>query len=436
MESDPLMDVPAQGARLLARIRGPEELVSRRTLDREAEDVAARIIEDVRVRGEDGVREWAQRTGELSPGMKLTFDRAQLERAWVSLDPGLQALLEGTKLRVERFAQAQRASLSDLDMGIPGGRAGHDVLPVGAAGCYVPGGRYPLPSSAIMTVVPARVAGVGSVWCAGPKPTDATLGAAYIAGAEGFLAVGGAQAVAALAYGVCTPMCDTIVGPGGRYVAAAKRLLFGVVGTEAPAGPSELLILADGSANPEVAAADLLAQAEHDCAAIPAIVVETRELAQRVEVELVRQLATLPSPNRETARAALDNGWMAVAPEDCADFGAWACGIADAFAPEHLELLLKDPRRYRRVVKNAGAVFVGEKAAEVMGDYGAGPNHCLPTSGAARFGAGLSVFTFLRIRTWIEMEDPGVLASGAAALARVEGLEAHARAADIRAGRL
>jgi histidinol dehydrogenase len=221
------------------------------------------------------------------------------------------------------------------------------------------------------------------------------------------------------------------VGPGGRFAAAAKRLLAGVVGTEAPAGPSELLVLAGEGADPEIAAADLLAQAEHDGAAVPAIVVLGEGFASRfadaLDEALARRLAELPEPNGSTATAALKNGWMLIARGE-----AEAKAAAERFAPEHLELLVPDPRAWAASISCAGAVFLGPGSAEVFGDYGAGPNHCLPTGGAARFAAGLSVIAFLRARTWLEMDDPGILAPEAAALARIEGLEAHARAAEMR----
>ena len=287
-----------------------------------------------------------------------------------------------------------------------------------------------------MTVCAAKAAGVGSIWCAGPKPARATLAAAALSGAEGFLAAGGAQGIAALALGAGVPPCDVVVGPGGRYAAAAKRLLAGIVGTEAPAGPSELLVLAEGGTDPEIAAADLLAQAEHDIAAVPAIVVLADGLASRfaeaLDEALARRLAELPEPNRSVAAAALGNGWMLMARDE-----AEARTAAERFAPEHLELLVSEPRKWADSIASAGAVFLGPGSAEVFGDYGAGPNHCLPTGGAARFSAGLSVLSFLRARTWLEMDSPstgasGSLAGDAEAFARIEGLEGHARAAELR----
>ena len=419
------------GKTLLRRIRLDELIEARsRGRDAEAEEGAARIISDVAARGEAAVREWSEKLGELKVDEPLVIGREGLEAALASLDRDQAAVLERARDRVMAFAAAQRAALRDIDVPVPGGRAGHRFIPVSRAGCYVPGGRFPLPSSAIMTACAAKAAGVGSVWCAGPKPARATLAAAALAGADGFLAAGGAQGIAALAYGAGVPPCDVIVGPGGRYPAAAKRLLFGVVGTEAPAGPSELLVVADAGADAEIAAADLLAQAEHDVAALPAIVVLDDAFAGRLDEALERRLAALPEPNRSTAAAALANGWMLRACDR-----AEAIAAAERFAPEHLELLVEDPESWAESIGNAGAVFMGSGSAEVFGDYGAGPNHCLPTGGAARFAAGLSVLAFLRARTWLAMDSPGTLAKEAAALARIEGLEAHARAAEVRGGR-
>jgi histidinol dehydrogenase len=416
------------GTQALKRIRLEELSEARlRARDSEAEEIASRIIADVSARGEAAVREWAEKLGELKPGESLVIGREGLEAALASLEPAERAVLERTRDRVLAFARAQRAALSDIDVAIPGGRAGHTFTPVSRAGCYAPGGRFPLPSSAIMTACAAQAAGVKSIVCAGPKPARSTLAAAALAGAEGFLATGGAQGIAALALGAGIPPCDVVVGPGGRYAAAAKRLLFGVVGTEAPAGPSELLVIAGEGADAEIAAADLLAQAEHDVAAVPAIVALDEGFACRLDEALARRLAALPEPNRSTAAAALGNGWMLIARDEDE-----AKAAADRFAPEHLELLVPDPRSWADAIGNAGAIFLGSGSAEVFGDYGAGPNHCLPTGGAARFAAGLSVLAFLRARTWLAMDSPGELAAEAASFARIEGLEAHARAAELR----
>ncbi|MCX7027560.1 MAG: histidinol dehydrogenase [Spirochaetes bacterium] len=412
----------------LRRIRPGEDPSPRgRLFDAQVDAVAAKAIFEVREEGLPALRRWAESLGELEPGSPFLIPREGLREAWEGLEPATRALLERAKGRIAAFAAAQRSCLSDLNFKVPGGRAGHVFVPVSRVGCYVPGGRYSLPSTALMTVVPAVVAGVGEVWCAGPKPGRASLGAAYIAGAMGFLACGGAHAVAALAFGVGLPRCDMIVGPGGRYVATAKRQLFGVVGTEAPAGPSELLIVADDGADPDKAAADLLAQAEHDTAAFPAIICSSEAFAFALEARLIARLALLPEPNRSVASAALGNGWLLVEANP-----AKAMAFAELTSPEHLELQVSDPAAYTAGIQSAGAVFLGSISAEVFGDYGAGPNHTLPTGGAARFASGLSVLNFLRARTWLEMDDPEPLAGDTADFARLEGLEAHARAAEAR----
>lgn len=403
---------------------------SMRLFDPEVDAVAIKAIEAVRSGGETALRRWAQEFDGLAEGAPLVIERKEMKAAYDSLPEETAALLGRAKGRVAAFAAAQRACLAPLDVPALGGRHGHDFVPVARAGCYVPGGAFPLPSSALMTVIPAKAAGVPEVWCAGPKPTRETLAAAWLAGADGFLQCGGAHAVAALAFGIAVPRCDVVVGPGGKYVAAAKRLLYGIVGTEAPAGPSELLVIADESVESDIVAADLLAQAEHSPDAMPALIVTDEGLAGRIEEELSAQLAALPEPNRSIARRSLQNGFCCIEP----DLSRIADG-ANRCAPEHLELATSEPRALANRIKNAGAIFLGPGSAEVFGDYGAGPNHTLPTGGASRFAAGLSVLHFLRARTWLSIDDPADLADDTAAFARLEGLEAHARAALIRSRR-
>jgi len=412
----------------LRRIEAEDILSPRaRLFPPDVDETAARAIRDILETGEKGLRDWAERLGELSAGDSLVFGKEELESAYWRVTAEVRSLLERAHGRIAAFAAAQRSCLSDLDVEVPGGRAGHAFLPVARAGCYVPGGRYPLPSSALMTLTPAKVAGVPEVWCAGPRPTDVTLAAAHIAGAAGFLRCGGAHAIAALAFGVALPRCDVVVGPGGRYVASAKRQLFGTVGTEAPAGPSELLIIADGEARADIAAADLIAQAEHDTAAVPMLICGSETFADEVERNLARRLDDLPEPNRATASASLKNGWILVENNY-----STLCACAERCAAEHLELLVGDPEPYARNIHSAGAIFIGGGSAEVFGDYGAGPNHTLPTGGTARFASGLSVLHFLRARTWLRMEDSSRLVGDTAAFARLEGLEGHARAAEAR----
>lgn len=407
----------------------------------------ARILAEVRDQGEAALRRWAVELGDRTPDEPLFLDRAVLDAARDGLPADTRALLERTATRISTFAEAQRACLRPLDLEVAGGRMGHELLPLDAVGCYAPGGRYPLPSSVVMTVAPARVAGVASVWVASPRPTEVTLAAAAIAGADGVLACGGAQALAALAYGVGPlPRVDFLCGPGNRWVTEAKRQLVGTVGIDMLAGPSELLVFADPTADPDEIAADLIGQAEHDDDARPILVVveaapgtpadgeNAASLVAAVDEALTTRLADLPTA--QTARTALDRQGCAVV---CATL-AEAVAVIDAVAPEHLEVRLAPAVRDAALprLRHAGAVFLGPGGAEVLGDYGAGPNHVLPTGATARVRGGLSVLDFLRVRTFLDLPagaETAALAEDAAALARLEGLEGHARAAELRVPR-
>jgi len=386
---------------------------------------AAAIVEDVRLRGEAAVREHSQRFGDLSPDDPIILERRHLDAALAEVGPSVRGLLERVAGRIETFSREQRSCLVDLDTPVLGGRAGHRWLPVTTAGAYAPGGRYPLPSSVLMTVIPARVAGVDQVWVASPRPTSVTLAAAAIAGADGLLAIGGAQAIAALAFGVFGPPSDVVVGPGNRWVTAAKKHLYGEIGIDGLAGPSEIAVVADATADPRLVAADLLAQAEHDPEALPILVTDVPSLIPEVERILSTELDTLPTA--AIAGPALDGGY-AVAVSDMDE----AVGLCDRIAPEHLALHVEDPDAIAGLFTSYGSLFVGEGSAEVFADYGAGPNHVLPTDGGARFQSGLSVMTFLKAPTWLMLDDPAATAEDAARLARLEGLEAHARAAELR----
>jgi len=391
--------------------------------------VVSDILADIDARGEIAAIEHAVRLGDINAGESVLRDRSDLVNALDRLDPQSSSVLERTAERIRAFAIAQRACMRDLEIAIPGGIAGHTCLPVATAGCYAPGGRFPLPSSVLMTAVTARAAGVQNVWVASPRPTDATLAAAAIAGVDGLLAIGGAQAIGAFRRGLFgIPACDMIVGPGNRWVTAAKQLVSAEVGIDMLAGPSELLVLADASADPAMVAADLLAQAEHDDDAVAMLVTTNPNLPDAVEAELRRQLATLPTAT--VATRSLANGFSVI----CANLNE-AIRTCDLIAPEHLEIQCDRAESIAPLLKHAGAVFIGSLTAEVLGDYGAGPNHVLPTSGTARFRAGLSVFSFLRTRTWLRMTDcsgAAPLVQDAAALARLERLEAHARSAELR----
>ena len=400
-------------------------------LSAEALDVAREIVEDVRSGGEPALRRQAERFGELRPHDPIVIERRDLEQALRGLERGDQERLERVAGRIRAFAEAQRGAIRDVMVPVPGGFAGHRIVPVERAGCYAPGGRYPLPSTVLMTAITARVAGVAQVIVASPKPSSLVLAAAAVAGADAVLPIGGAHAIAALAYGAGPiPACDVVVGPGNRYVTAAKHCVSRTVGIDTLAGPSELVIFADLSADPRLVAADLLAQAEHDSDALPVLVACDAALAARVETELSLQLADLPTA--DVARAALEHG--GVITVNSLEQGIAAC---ESIAPEHLQLHLTaqavatvTPR-----LRNYGALFIGSGAGEVLGDYGAGPNHVLPTGGAARGTGGLSVLTFLRLRTWLRIDDAAAasgLAEDSAWLARAEGLEGHARSAEKR----
>ncbi|KAF1323547.1 Histidinol dehydrogenase, partial [Globisporangium splendens] len=391
---------------------------------------ARTIVDDVHTNGLAALRQHAARLGDIADvDQPVLISKQELHDAYLKLPENEQKVLERTTQRIKLFAQSQRASIQNFQQKIDGGFAGQDVSPMNAAGCYAPGGRYPLPSSVLMTAVTARVAGVKTVVVSSPRPALATLAAAYLAEADYFLAVGGAQSIAAMAYGVGgIPPCDIIVGPGNKWVTAAKSLVFGKCAIDMLAGPSECLVIADGSANPDTIAADLLAQAEHDTAAVPILVTTSQQVIDGVNKSIEAQLATLPTA--ATARVSVKNGFAVLCPDmdTCVS-------VSDVLAPEHLEVITENAQEVANKVANYGGLFIGGRAAEVFGDYGAGPNHVLPTGGTAKYTGGLSVHTFLRIRTWMRIDDAEAsqsLVQDSALLARMEGLEGHARAAEQR----
>lgn len=415
---------------LETRTPGDVPALRRDPFDDETAAQAREIVDAVRESGETALRDWSLKLGDLpSADAPLVIRPDALEAAFDRLSPDAQGVLTRTADRIRAFAEAQRVALAPVEVPVPGGAAGLRYHPVDKAGCYAPGGRFPLPSSVLMTAVTARAAGVKDVWVASPNPTDETLAAAHVAGADALLAVGGAQAIAALAFGAGpVPAVDCIVGPGNRWVTAAKQQVAGRVTIDMLAGPSELVVLADASADPDRVAADLLAQAEHDPDAIPILVSLSEALVPSVERALHEQLDTLPT--KAIARAALGNGFVVVA-RDLAE----GCALCDRLAPEHLAVHLDDVQPAVDRLEHYGALFVGEAAAEVLGDYGAGPNHVLPTGGTARSVGALSVMTFLRVQTWLRLDDPAAAAEvveDSVSLARMEGLEAHARAAELR----
>lgn len=415
----------------LRRIR-PHEIESRLEADTDAETraVALAILDDVRARGTDAVVAHATRFGDLDVGAPLLRTREDCDAAREGLDADTRGLLERTAERIRSFALAQKQSLSEISVAVDGGQAGQSIAPLGSAGCYAPGGRFPLCSSLLMTAVTARAAGVERVLVATPRPTDVMLACAAIADADAVLAVGGAQAIGALVYG-CTELdpVDIVVGPGNRFVTAAKELVSGRVKIDMLAGPTELVVLADHTSDAGVIAADLLAQAEHDVDARPILVTTSSELVDAVELELARQLEDLPT--RATAAIAIERNGLAVLAADRDE----AIAVTDRISPEHLQVVTERAADDAARLRHYGAIFIGEASAEVFGDYGVGPNHVLPTATSARYRGGLSILDFLRVTTWMKLDgdaDLGAVIEDAARLARLEGLEGHARAAERR----
>jgi histidinol dehydrogenase len=413
---------------MLRRVKSTEiARLNRPPVDDATLDAAREIVAEVREGGEAAVRRYAERFGERTQEQPLVLGRAEIDAAVGALPADDRAVLKRAAARIDAFARAQRDAIRDIEVAVPGGRAGHTVVPVQAAGCYAPGGRYPLPSSALMTAVTARVAGCERVTVATPGAHPVTVAAAGIAGADAVLAVGGAHGIAALAHGFegLEPV-DLIAGPGNRWVTASKQLVSGVVGIDMLAGPSELLVIADDNADPATVAADLLAQAEHDTDARPILVCRSEAFASSVDAELARQLETLSTT--ETARVAVANGFACICESDDE-----MVAVSDRVAPEHLEILTANADELAGRLRHAGALFIGAGSAEVMGDYGVGPNHTLPTGGTARFRAGLSVMDFLRPRSWLRLDTPDAdLVRDTVRLAEMEGLAGHAASARRR----
>jgi histidinol dehydrogenase len=402
--------------------------------DAEVDAAVAAIIADVRDRGDEAVLDYTAR-----------FDRvraasvAALELPMTDLEAALQALaaaereaLEVAARRIRSFHERQRIeswSVTEAD----GTRLGQRVTPLARVGVYVPGGKAAYPSTVLMNALPAKAAGVGEIIMVVPTPDGArsalVLAAARLAGVTRAFAIGGAQAIAALAYGTATiPAVDKIVGPGNAFVAAAKRRVFGMVGIDLIAGPSEILVIADASANPDWIVMDMFAQAEHDEFAQAILLTPHAALIDAVATRIGRQLATLP--RRDVIAASLARRGALVRVRDLAE----ACAIADRIAPEHLELAVAEPDVLLDRIHNAGAIFLGHFSSEAIGDYCAGPNHVLPTAGSARFSSPLGVYDFQKRTSVIAVSRDGAQTLGrvAATLAQGEGLSAHARSAELR----
>ena len=393
----------------------------------------ARLLSDVRARGDAALREWTARIDGLAVDA-LDVPQEDWAAAYAALDPELRRALELSADRIRDFHRRQPIPAWTTDA--IGGVLGQRVTPIRRVGVYVPGGTAPLPSSLLMTVIPARVAGVDEVIVCTPagKPegrvNGVILAAAQIAGVDRVYRLGGALAVAALAFGTeSVPRVDKIVGAGGLFTTLAKRQVYGSVGLDGLAGPTETVVVADDSANPAWVAADLLAQAEHDVLATAILLTPSRRLAEAVQAEVVQQMASL-SRRDVLERSLPGQSGIVITP----DLEA-AVRLADDFAPEHLCLSVMEPERWAAQVRNAGGFFLGEHSCEVLGDYVAGPSHVMPTGGTARFASPVNVLDFVKISSIVALDDATAqrLAPVAARIARAESLTGHAAAADQRA---
>ncbi|MFO1379445.1 MAG: histidinol dehydrogenase [Chitinivorax sp.] len=392
------------------------------------------ILAEVKTRGDAAVLEYTQRFDKSSASaiQQLELPQSQLQAAYEALPEREKTALTQAAERVRSYHQRQKQEswqYTDAD----GTLLGQKITPLDRVGIYVPGGKAAYPSSVLMNAMPAQVAGVGEIIMVSParggEEQQLVLAAAWLAGVHRVFTIGGAQAVAALAYGTATiPQVDKIVGPGNAYVAAAKRAVFGVVGIDMVAGPSEILVICDGSTNPDWIAMDLFSQAEHDEIAQSILLCPDQAFIDRVQASIDKLLPHMP--RRDIIAASLGNRGALIKVADMAE----ACDIANYIAPEHLELSVSDPQTWLPQLKHAGAIFMGRFTSESLGDYCAGPNHVLPTSRTARFASPLGVYDFQKRSSLIQVSAQGAINLGkiASTLAHGEGLQAHARAAEMR----
>jgi sulfopropanediol 3-dehydrogenase len=387
----------------------------------------------------EGGEERARSLGEELDGYcgPILVDRDQIRRAASTLSEGLKADIQYAYENVRAFAMRQRESISEFETELsPGLFLGQKLIPVSAAGCYVPGGRYAHVASAIMSITTAKVAGVRDVIaCSAPRRGEgihpAILYTMDLCGADRILSMGGVQGIAALAYGLFTGTpANILVGPGNRFVAEAKRMLFGDVGIDLFAGPTEILVIADESADPDIVAEDLVGQAEHGPDSPAWLIATDAALAEAVIARLPRVIAELPEPQRRAAEAA----WRDYGEVMVCDTREEVADVSDRYAPEHLEIQTSDNAWYVARLKNYGSLFIGEEATVAFGDKCAGPNHILPTRGAGTYTGGLSVHKFLKVVTTQRLTRQACreVAAATARISRLEGMEAHARTADAR----
>lgn len=404
------------------------------SLDENIERTVAAILADVRARGDAAVLEYTARFDGVTAGSlaELELPRPELAAALSGLDEGTRRALEEAAARVRRYHERQAAPSWEI-VEADGTRLGQRVTALDRVGLYVPGGRAAYPSSVLMNALPAKVAGVPEVVMVVPTPrgerNQLVMAAAALAGVDRVYTIGGAQAIAALAYGTQTlRQVDKIVGPGNAYVAAAKRRVFGTVGIDMVAGPSEILVICDGQTDPDWIAMDLFSQAEHDEAAQALLLCPDAGFLERVAGSIDRLIGTMP--RQAVIRESLQRRGALIRTRDLAE----ACDIANRIAPEHLELSVATPEEWLPHIRHAGAVFLGRYSSEALGDYCAGPNHVLPTARTARFSSPLGVYDFQKRSSIIQVSRDGARTLGrvAATLARGEGLPAHARSAELR----
>jgi histidinol dehydrogenase len=394
------------------------------------EESVRRIVNDVRDRGDAALFDYTEKFDGVRLS-SLEVAKKEIDRAYREIDAGLLKALELAAGRIAAFHTRQHKALLRQSTA---SRLGWLIRPLETIGVYVPGFQAPLPSTLLMTAVPARVAGVKEIILTTPpgksgKVSPVTLAAARVAGIDRVFSVGGAQAIAALAYGTASvPRVDKVCGPGNIYVTLAKKLVYGITGIDGLYGPSEVIIIADDTANAVYVAADLLAQAEHGNRPSPILITTSRRLAGAVNQEIDKQLGTLE--RRDVIADSLEKQGMIAIVNTVNQ----AVALANLYAPEHLCLVVKDAPAYIAKVENAGCLFVGENAVEVLVDYVAGPSHVLPTEGTARFGSPLSILDFVKLISLVKTDAADVrrLGKAASVIARAEGLDAHARAAEIR----
>ncbi|HIW03050.1 MAG TPA: histidinol dehydrogenase [Candidatus Protoclostridium stercorigallinarum] len=412
------------------RADGLRRIYSRKkTLAEGAKKSVEEIISLVREKGDEALFSLAEKFDRVKlDKSSIRLGEKEIAAAYDKVSPELLAALRRAKANIEEYHKKQLLP-GALDETRPGARTGYMIRPVSRAGIYVPGGKASYPSSVLMTAIPARVAGVRDVIMCTPGTSPLTIVAAVECGVSAIYRIGGAQAVAAMAYGTeSVPKADVICGPGNMYVTEAKRLVYGDAGIDMIAGPSEILIIADDSADPEFLAADLLSQAEHDEMAMAILVTTEAELAKKTSDAVERRVKELPKA-AIAGRSINDFGTIIVAesPEECVS-------ISDEVAPEHLELCVKDPKALLPLIRNAGAVFMGHWSPEPLGDYYAGTNHVLPNGGTARYFSALGVSNFVKRISLIEYDKDALLgcADDIIALAEAEGLTAHANSIRVR----